>query len=174
MNKKGFTLIELLVVIAIIGMLAGIVLVSMGTARSRARDARRQADFRQFISAQEMYMGDHETYYTTATGAVGSLPALPPYMPTALTDPSNTGRLQYVWVRNSGTGNCTVGTVTYPEGQYFCAIAALENTGNCSSTTPYRYLIAYQGGTVEDCSGTPNYAAAPPASACECADGDLP
>jgi type II secretion system protein G len=60
-DKKGFTLIELLVVIAIIGILATIVLVSLNTARQKARDTRRVGDMRQVALALEMYYDDNST-----------------------------------------------------------------------------------------------------------------
>lgn len=52
--------------IAVIGILAGIVLVSMSSARARARDARRIADIREVVSAVEMFYGDNGFYPITS------------------------------------------------------------------------------------------------------------
>jgi len=61
-NKKGFTLIELLVVIAVIGLLASIVLVSVNSARAKARDTKRKADLYQLQQALEMYYDENGIY----------------------------------------------------------------------------------------------------------------
>lgn len=60
--KKGFTLIELLVVIAIISLLSSVVLTSLNSARSKARDTKRRAELRQLSVALELYYNKYGTY----------------------------------------------------------------------------------------------------------------
>ena len=96
-QSKGFTLIELLVVIAIIGLLASIVLVSMGGTRAKARDAKGESDIRQIMTAFEMKYNDAESYPNLPdplTNIASGDTRLAPYLSPV---PYTTGGRTYQW-----------------------------------------------------------------------------
>lgn len=80
-KNSGFTLIELLVVIAIIGLLAGVVMLALSNARTRARDAKRAADMDQMVKALDLYYLDYGTY-PTETGLPKALDQVQYLTPT--------------------------------------------------------------------------------------------
>ncbi|MBI4101514.1 MAG: type II secretion system protein [Candidatus Nealsonbacteria bacterium] len=116
---KGFTLIELLVVIALIGILSTMVLVSMGGARAKARDAKRESDLRQIVLAMELAYSDDERYPQSADSPDAIQSSKRSYLDPVPTDPQ-AGAPNYQWRDNSD------GAVTDCGPQNYCIYAALE------------------------------------------------
>lgn len=105
-NNSGFTLIEMLVVIFIICLLAVGIMLSIGDARSKARDTKRRVDLQQVSTALGLYFDEHDNTYPNSgvngvwrgtcsdygsygtSGLAGWVPNLAPtYMPLLPVDP---------------------------------------------------------------------------------------
>ncbi len=121
MKKQGFTLIELLVVIAIIGLLSTLAVVALGSARQKARDAKRLSDLKQIQTALELYFTDQNAYPTGSALDLGSGNAAclnasgwqaagcsNPYMGSVPTDPLASQKYTYTAASNSYTVTSTL------------------------------------------------------------------
>jgi len=96
-------LVELLVVIAIIGILATLLLLQLGVARQRARDAKRIADVNQTRTALELYFDDNGQYPAQATFAGLSTLLVPKYLTLLPVDPLNVSPHTYGYAYNGNT-----------------------------------------------------------------------
>jgi len=130
-KSKGFTLIELLVVVSIIGLLASIVVVSLGGSRTQSRDVKRKADLSQIQTAMELCYNDLgcgaallvNDYPGTGTAADSDTcaeiltvnsSAFAVHLSAMPADPINTGTFVY---------NC------FSSAQSYCLSADLETGG---------------------------------------------
>lgn len=129
--KKGFTLIELLVVIAIIGILASVVLASLGSARTKAADTKRLSEIKEIQKALNIYYLDNGAYpistwvcsYQPAweTGALGT--ALESTLPTMPIDASGEAVASY----SGGLSYCYYASGYGLSGGWYMLVFSLEN-----------------------------------------------
>ncbi|MPZ29570.1 MAG: prepilin-type N-terminal cleavage/methylation domain-containing protein [Rhodospirillales bacterium] len=126
--RRGFTLIELLVVIAIIGLLSSIVMASLGSARSKARDARRASDMRQLSIAFELFYDTNGKYPNSPTdGVVANMTTgtfnITPYINPIPADPTNTGLNGYRYIAGASAGSYTLLLHFERNGTSWCSIS---------------------------------------------------
>ena len=122
-KKKGFTLIELLVVIAIIGILAAIVLVSLGGARTKAQQAAIKANMDQMRLAAELEYTDANSYSGTQSRTDYT---------SAKTAATNNGATS--WVEGFAADKYCIQAALPGDGGSWC-LDSLGSVGGATSTT---------------------------------------
>jgi prepilin-type N-terminal cleavage/methylation domain-containing protein len=145
-KNRGFTLLEMLVVIAIIGLIAAVILVALGSAKSKARNAKRVAEANQLVLAMHLYLSNNNYTMMSCGKSVSNTTdfdpghcvpaALAPYVTQMPKDPLNNGTYYYAI--------CTEGdpcNTVHSESRYWIEVY-LEDTG-----TPQTFFIFNNNGS---------------------------
>lgn len=134
-RKQGFTLIELLVVIAIIGVLSSVIIVFLGPARERSRDAKRKSDLRQINTAMEVCYSDTAcsggSEYLDTTSGANTLTSIGYIMAGVPIDSIDISPYQYTWTNGTTEYYCLYVKTESLTDTWFCS----SNRGVASKTS---------------------------------------
>lgn len=133
-KQKGFTLIELLVVIAIIGILATIVLVSLNSARNKAKDTAIKSGLDQARLVAEIYYDSK---------------VIPSYDTLNNANPADMATINTNVKSNNGGTSMTV----YEINTAYCIQVVLASSGShCIDSTGYAGSTANCDAVTADCA----------------------
>lgn len=117
---------------------------SYGNARSKARDARRQSDMRQLVSAQEMYYEENDKYLTSAAMPT----AIGDYMPKVCSDPGG-GTAIACSQPEPAFVYCAIDNTA--DAQKFCYYGKLENGGYYTASHNGNFKRSSAPETLDEC-----------------------
>ncbi|MCE9628920.1 MAG: type II secretion system protein [Candidatus Vogelbacteria bacterium] len=125
-GNKGFTLIELLVVIAIIGILSGIVLTSLGSARSKAKESSAKASMSSMRAEAELGVDSSGNYIidVCSNGDAGTVGKL-----LAAANDQNVGTAVCAQSGASGATSLSWAAEIELENDFFC----VDSTGSAGA-----------------------------------------
>lgn len=113
-SPNGFTLVELLTVIAIIGVLAAILIPTLGRIRESSQSTQCRSNLRQIWMATNLYVNEKRVFpYSTSTSGINWRQALRPYM--AAGDPTNNDE------KNSAVVVCPSRAITPADPDFYKA-----------------------------------------------------
>lgn len=144
---RGFTLIELLVVIAIIGILSSIILVSLSTARSKAKDAKISGQLSGMRSAAEIYYGgtgnnSYGAATNSCTGGMFGASEMSALVSGTLSDAGGASYMNCVVA-----GSATASTLWMVEAKLSTGVACVDSTGKSYASTTLSAIQTVTGTT---------------------------
>jgi prepilin-type N-terminal cleavage/methylation domain-containing protein len=147
-TKKGFTLIELLVVIAIIGVLAAVILASLGAARNKGNAASAKTSMKEIKTQAELYLNTYSTYNSNGVDITSGACSTLSTVNSIVADPTIQNLMKSIKANSTTDIECYITATTYT-----MAVALKDGTWWCIDSTGVSRGTRVSGATYTSMNG---------------------